>query len=464
MATHLLVVDDDQPTAEFLAATLEAASYAVTWVTTAEEAIDKLRKENFDTLLTDLGMPGTSGLELCVRALEIQPQLPLVVVTGHADLESAVGAMRAGAYDFLTKPVDVKLLLHRVERAVQHAQLSQEVRRLRQALGRTESHGRMVGRSRAMQQLFDLIARVGASSAPVLVLGESGTGKELAARAIHEASVRKDAPFVALNCAAVPPTLIESELFGHVKGAFTDARQARAGLFVEANSGTLFLDEIGDLPLELQPKLLRALQEQRVRPVGGSAEVEFDARIITATNVDLEQRVEEERFREDLLYRIDVVRINMPPLRDRGHDILLLAQHFLEEYSSNGPRALSEDAAAKLLAYDWPGNVRELENCIQRAVALARSEQIVVDDLPDKIKEHRSDRVMLTFEDAEELVTLEELQARYIRRVLDMVGGNKSKAARILGLDRRSLYRRLDKYGGEGKPNPAGNSRGPAIG
>jgi two-component system response regulator HydG len=447
MASHLLVVDDDQPTAEFLSATLEAAGYSVAWTTTAEDAIERLRQENFDTLLTDLGMPGTSGLELCARALEIQPQLPLVVVTGHADLESAVGAMRAGAYDFITKPVDVKLLLHRVERAVQHAQLSQEVRRLRQALGRTESTGRMVGRSRAMQQLFDLIARVGASSAPVLVLGESGTGKELAARAIHEASVRAEAPFVALNCAAVPPSLIESELFGHVKGAFTDARQSRAGLFVEANGGTLFLDEIGDLPLELQPKLLRALQEQRVRPVGGSSEVEFDSRIITATNTDLEQRVEEERFREDLLYRIDVVRINLPPLRDRGHDILLLAQHFLDEYSNNGPRTLSEDAAAKLLAYDWPGNVRELENCVQRAVALARSDQIVVDDLPDKIKEHRSDRVLLSFEDAEELVTLEELQARYIRRVLDMVGGNKSKAARILGLDRRSLYRRLDKYG-----------------
>ena len=457
MASHLLVVDDDQPTAEFLAATLEAAGYAVTWVTTAEDAIERLRQDNFDTLLTDLGMPGTSGLELCVRALEIQPQLPLVVVTGHADLESAVGAMRAGAYDFITKPVDVKLLLHRVERAVQHAQLSQEVRRLRQALGRTEATGRMVGRSRAMQQLFDLIARVGASSAPVLVLGESGTGKELAARAIHEASVRATGPFVALNCAAVPPSLIESELFGHVKGAFTDARQARAGLFVEANGGTLFLDEIGDLPLELQPKLLRALQEQRVRPVGGSSEIEFDARIITATNTDLEQRVEEERFREDLLYRIDVVRINMPPLRDRGHDILLLAQHFLDQYAAGTTRALSEEAAAKLLAYDWPGNVRELENCIQRAVALARSEQIVVDDLPDKIKEHRSDRVMLTFEDAEELVTLEELQARYIRRVLDMVGGNKSKAARILGLDRRSLYRRLDKYGGEG--GRSGNPR-----
>jgi transcriptional regulator with PAS, ATPase and Fis domain len=249
---------------------------------------------------------------------------------------------------------------------------------------------------------------------------------------------------VALNCAAVPATLIESELFGHVKGAFTDARQARAGLFVEADGGTLFLDEIGDLPIDLQPKLLRALQERRVRPVGGSGDIAFDARIITATNVDLESRVEEGRFREDLLYRIDVVRMELPPLRERGKDVLLLAQHFLDRHGSPA-RTLSEDAAARLLAYDWPGNVRELENCMQRAVALARTGQIVVDDLPDKIKDYRSNTVTLAFEDSAELVTLEELQARYVRRVLSMVGGNKSKAARILGLDRRSLYRRLDR-------------------
>ncbi|MCX4243330.1 sigma-54-dependent transcriptional regulator [Paraliomyxa miuraensis] len=449
MSGKLLIVDDDQPTCEFLAAKLATEGHGVTWETTPADAIEHLQHDDFDALLTDLAMPGTSGLDLCARALQIEPELPVIVVTGRADLEAAVSAMRVGAYDFITKPVDTKLLTHTIERAVEHRKLSREVRRLRQELARTQGTGKLVGRSRAIRAVYDLISRVAVTEAPVLILGESGTGKELVARAIHEASSRASGPFIALNCAAVPPSLIESELFGHVRGAFTDARRARDGLFAQANGGTLFLDEVADLPLELQPKLLRALQEQEVRPVGGSEEVAFDARIITATNADLEARVEAERFRGDLMYRIDVVRIELPPLRDRGRDVLLLAQHFLEKYGAErgAPRILDEDAAAKLLAYDWPGNVRELENCIQRALALARHERIVVDDLPAKVREYRSDRVMLTFEDTDELVTLDELEARYIRKVLEMVGGNKSKAARLLGVDRRSLYRRLEKFG-----------------
>jgi two-component system response regulator HydG len=449
MSGKLLIVDDDQPTCEFLAARLATEGHGVTWETTPAEAIEHLQHDDFDALLTDLAMPGTSGLDLCVRALEIEPELPVIVVTGHADLEAAVSAMRVGAYDFITKPVDTKLLIHAIERAVEHRKLGREVKRLRRELARAQGTGKIVGRSRPIRAVYDLIGRVAVTEAPVLILGESGTGKELVARAIHEASPRAQGPFVALNCAAVPPSLIESELFGHVKGAFTDARRSRDGLFVQANGGTLFLDEVADLPLELQPKLLRALQEQEVRPVGGSEEIGFDARIITATNADLEARVEADRFRGDLMYRIDVVRIELPPLRDRGRDILLLAQHFLEKYGAEDgtSRTLAEDAAAKLLAYDWPGNVRELENCIQRALAMARHEQIVVDDLPAKIREYRSDRVMLSFEDAEELVTLDELESRYIRKVLEMVSGNKSKAARLLGMDRRSLYRRLEKFG-----------------
>ena len=449
MSGKLLIVDDDQPTCEFLAAKLATEGHGVTWETTPAEAIEHLQRDEFDALLTDLAMPGTSGLDLCARARQIEPELPVIVVTGHADLEAAVSAMRVGAYDFITKPIDTKLLSHAIERAVEHRKLSREVKRLKQELARTQGTGKLVGRSRPIRAVYDLISRVAVTEAPVLILGESGTGKELVARAIHDASPRAQGPFVALNCAAVPPSLIESELFGHVKGAFTDARRAREGLFVQASGGTLFLDEVADLPLELQPKLLRALQEQEVRPVGGSEEIAFDARIITATNADLEARVEADRFRGDLMYRIDVVRIDLPPLRDRGRDILLLAQHFLDKYGeeSGAPRTLAEDAAAKLLAYDWPGNVRELENCVQRALALARHEQIVVDDLPTKIREYRSDRVMLSFEDTEELVTLDELEARYIRKVLEMVGGNKSKAARLLGVDRRSLYRRLEKFG-----------------
>jgi DNA-binding NtrC family response regulator len=449
MQGKLLIVDDDQPTCELLAAKLTSEGHGVTWETTPADAIEHLQRNHFDALLTDLTMPGTSGLDLCTRALQIQPELPVIVVTGRADLEAAVSAMRVGAYDFITKPVDTKLLSLAILRAVEHRKLGREVKRLREELARAQGTGKIVGQSRPIRAVYDLISRVAVTEVPVLILGESGTGKELAARAIHEASPRAQGPFVALNCAAVPPSLIESELFGHVKGAFTDARQSRDGLFVQANGGTLFLDEVADLPIELQPKLLRALQEQEVRPVGGSDEIGFDARIITATNADLEARVETDRFRGDLMYRIDVVRVELPPLRDRGRDILLLAQHFLDKYGAeNGtPRTLAEDAAAKLLAYDWPGNVRELENCVQRALAMARHEQIVVDDLPAKIREHRSDRVMLSFEATEELVTLDELEARYVRKVMEMVSGNKAKAARLLGIDRRSLYRRLEKFG-----------------
>ena len=451
MSGKLLVVDDDEPTCEFLAATLEGQGYGVEWETTAEDALERIRKDPYDAILTDIGMDGMGGIELCRRTVEVNPDLPVIMVTGHASLDAAVSAIRAGAYDFITKPVDTKLLAHQVRRAVEHHRLGEEVKRLRQRLADVERiETGIIGQSAAMRQVFDLIARVGPADASVLVTGESGTGKELVARAIHRASQRADGPFVALNCAAVPPSLIESELFGHIKGAFTDARRSREGLFVQANGGTLFLDEVGELPLEMQPKLLRALQERKIRPVGGDAEVSFDARVITATNRELEAMVESGDFREDLLYRIDVVRIELPPLRMRGHDILLLAQHFLQRFGG-GPsgrvHGIAETAAEKLLAYDWPGNVRELENCIERAVALARFDQITVEDLPNKVREHRSDHVLLSVEDPSELLTLEQLESRYIHKVLKMVSGNKSQAARVLGLDRRTLYRRLEKYG-----------------
>jgi two-component system response regulator HydG len=371
------------------------------------------------------------------------------MMTGHTELEAAVEAMRAGAVDFITKPVDPQMLHRRLERVVEHRVLSRELSRVKEQLARSQGPTEMVGNSRPMTRVYDLLQRVAPSDASVLLLGESGTGKELAARALHSASPRSEGPFVALNCAAVPPSLIESELFGHVAGAFTDARQSKDGLFLEANGGTLFLDEVGELPLELQPKLLRALQEQTVRPVGGTHEVPFDARLVTATNVDLDSKVEDGSFREDLFYRIDVVRITLPPLRDRGNDVLLLAQHMIDQRradSSDRPAALSDEAASLMLAYDWPGNVRELENCIERAMALARHRQIAPDDLPAKVRDHRDGRVALSFDDAQDLVSLEELEGRYIAKVLEMVGGNKSEAARVLGIDRRSLYRRLEKY------------------
>jgi two-component system response regulator HydG len=310
-----------------------------------------------------------------------------------------------------------------------------------------------------MLKMCELVTRVADTETTVLITGESGTGKELVAKALHAKSGRKDGQFVAINCAAMPENLLESELFGHTRGAFTDARTARPGLFIKASRGTLFLDEIGEMPAGMQAKLLRALQERTVRPVGGDQEQPFDARIIAATNRDLETEVEEKRFREDLFYRINVVRIHVPPLRMRGSDILLLAQHFLDRYAAQSRRpvaGMTSAAADKLLSYPWPGNVRELQNCIERAVALAQFDQIGVDDLPEKIKDYKTARISVESNDPAELLPMEEVERRYILKVLEAVGGNKTLAAQVLGFDRRTLYRKLDRVR---EPPPRGESR-----
>ncbi len=301
-----------------------------------------------------------------------------------------------------------------------------------------------------MAALYDLIERVAASESTVLVTGESGTGKELVARALHGRSPRRRGPFVALNCAAMPEALLESELFGHARGAFTDAKSARLGLLAQADGGTLFLDEIGEMPIGVQPKLLRAVQERRFRPVGSDAETAFDARILAATNRDLEAAVEEKRFREDLYYRINVIRLDLPPLRSRGTDVLLLAQHFVVAHAARAGKdvtGIAPATAEKLLAYSWPGNVRELSNCVERAVALTRYAELTVDDLPPKVRDHRAANVVVATDDPAELVALEEVERRYILRVLEALGGNKTRAAQVLGLDRKTLYRKLDRYG-----------------
>src|SRR5207237_1427511 len=294
-----------------------------------------------------------------------------------------------------------------------------------------------VGSSPSSRELKGLIDQVAENDATILITGESGTGKELVAKAIHDRSVRKDQPFVAVNCAAMPAPLLESELFGHVRGAFTDAKRSRAGLFVQAGAGTIFLDEIGEMPIEMQVKLLRVLQERKVRPVGGDEEVPFEARVVTATNRDLETEVEDKRFREDLFYRINVVAIPVPPLRARAGDILLLAQYFLKRIAGRTAKpvqGISGPAARLLMDYDWPGNVRELENCMERAVALCRLDEITVDDLPVKVQEHPSSKIVITTESPGELITLDEMERRYVRQVLNAVGGNQTHAARILGI------------------------------
>jgi len=416
----------------------------------AAEALERLATAEVDAIVTDLNMPRMNGVELCERIVANRPDVPVIVITAFGSLDTAVSAIRAGAYDFITKPFELDALVVALERAIQHRTLREEVKRLRIAVAEARRYGQLLGTSPAMRKVYALLERIADSSASVLITGETGTGKELVARALHDRGPRKAGPFVGLNCSAVPEALLEAELFGHVRGAFTDASRARAGLFVRANGGTLFLDEIGELPLALQPKLLRALQERKVRPVGSDEEISFDARVVTATNRDLESAVDENRFREDLFFRINVIHVALPPLRARGGDVLLLAQHFVDRYAGQAGKSvsgISPAAAERLLAYAWPGNVRELENCIERAIALTEYDKIAVDDLPEKIRSYRRSHVLVASDDPTELVPLEEVERRYILRVMEAVGGNKTEAAQVLGVGRRTLYRKLEQYG-----------------
>ncbi len=450
MPGRVLIVDDEKSMCELLEADLSSRELQPVSFTSAEEAFARLKAEEFDVVLTDLKMPGIDGIQLCERIVANRPDVPVIVMTAFGSLETAVQAIRAGAYDFVTKPVDTDVLAMALERAIKHRQLQEKVKRLSQAVEESQRFDEIIGASAPMQKLYDQLSRIADSETSVLVTGESGTGKELVARAIHNKSRRAEASFVAVNCAALPEALLESELFGHAKGAFTDARAERKGLFLQAEGGTLFLDEIGDMPMPMQVKLLRALEERRLRPVGGDTEVDFDVRLITATNRDLETAVEEGRFREDLFFRINVLQIDLPPLRARGTDILLLAQHYLEIFAARASKqvsGISEAVAEKLLAYAWPGNVRELRNVVERAVALARYEQLAVEDLPEKIRDYTSRQVVLASDDPSELVPMEEIERRYILHVLDAVSGNKTLAARTLGLDRKTLYRKLRQYG-----------------
>jgi len=455
MSARVLLVDDDRSLCEWVESALTKRGLTVTWRNSADEGFALLDAEDFDVVIADLNMRGMNGLELCQRIAGSRPDTPVVVITAFGSLETAVAAIRAGAYDFITKPFDIEALHLTLNRAIAHRALRQEVTRLRRAVTEASRFGELLGASAAVRRVYDLLDRVAETDASVLITGESGTGKELVARAIHQRSRRAAGPFVAINCSAMPETLLETELFGHVKGAFTDARAARTGLFLQAEQGTLFLDEIGDLPLPLQPKLLRALQDRKVRPVGSDTEVAYDARLIAATNRDIELAVEEHRFRDDLYYRINVLQVHLPPLRERGSDILLLAQHFIEKYAAgaNKPVAgLTPEAAEKLMSYGWPGNVRELQNCMERAVALTRFDHIVVEDLPEKVRAYRPSRVLLGGEDPTEVLPLEEVERRYILWAVDALGGSKTLAAQKLGVDRKTLYRKLEQYEGRRSP------------
>ena len=449
--TTVFVVDDEREMVDLIALGLKKRGFQMMTFNSGAEALAAIALHDVDVIVTDLNMKGMSGLELCQKVALDRPDIPVLVLTAFGSFETAVGAIRAGAYDFVTKPVEIEALAIAVRRAAEHRSLRGELKRLHEVVANTRGRGDLIGASPAMQQVYQLIDQVSVTDATVLITGESGTGKEVVARAIHERSRRKDGPFVALNCAAVPEQLLESELFGHAKGAFTDAQKSRQGLFQQASGGSLFLDEVGDMALTTQPKLLRALQEKRVRPVGAEAEILTDVRLITATNRDLEEMVEDKRFREDLYYRINVIHIPLPPLRTRGGDVLLLAQHMLRHYATVFDKkvmGLSAAAAERMLAYEWPGNVRELGNCLERAVALAHFEEIQVEDLPEKIRSQPTRRsTSMTGTDHPELMSLEEVERRHVLRVLEASQGNRTDAAKILDLDRKTLYRKLLRWG-----------------
>lgn len=443
---RVLIVDDEKAMCELIDTALRMRGYETVSCQSAAAALQRLAEGDFDVVLTDVKMPGTSGLELCQQIHVSRPDIPVVVMTAFGSMETAVSAMRSGAYDFITKPVEIEFLLLTMARAAERRRLAAQIHRLEKQASGQGHFGDLIGDSEPMQRLYDQISRAAPSDASMLITGESGTGKELVARSIHQLSPRADRPFVAVNCAALSETLLESELFGHVKGAFTDARSERQGLFLEAQGGTLMLDELGDMPLSMQVKLLRALEESRLRPVGSDKEIEFDVRVLAATHRDLESAVDDGGFRQDLFYRINVIQLHLPPLRARGADILMLADHYVARFAAKSSKPVSgiaEPAAAKLLGYSWPGNVRELRNVIERAVALTAFDTVMLEDLPEKIRLHRGGTVFIGGDDPNELVPMDEIERRYIEHVLRAVNQNRTQAAKILGLDRKTLYRKL---------------------
>ncbi|HSJ23343.1 MAG TPA: sigma-54 dependent transcriptional regulator [Longimicrobiales bacterium] len=438
MSEHIILVEDDRELRAFLAEALDDAGYSVGDFATADAACDYLRRGGrADAVVTDLIMPGMRGHELLHEIRTLRPELNVVIITAFGAIDSAISLVKAGAYDYLTKPFSTDELLLSLERALEESRLRREVARLSRAA--VAGLPGLIGASRAMQEVYDLVHRAAAASFPVLITGESGTGKELVARAVHQLS-RREGRFVAVNCAALPENLLESELFGHEKGAFTGADREKAGLLETANRGTLFLDEVTELPAALQPKLLRALEEGEVRRVGATQTRRFDVRFVSASNRDVEDAVARGAFRDDLYWRLHVLHVHLPPLRERVPDIPLLAEHFL------AGRKVSRDAMNLLTAYAWPGNVRELRNALERAVAMARTGEVTPADLPPRIRDAVG-TVDVVADASRRALPLRDLEREYILEVLRQNDGNKSRTAEILGVDRRTLYRKLDEYG-----------------
>ena len=444
VSMKLLIVDDEPTVRETCAEVAEQTGMHVIAVGSAEEAFEVLENSAVDIVLTDLMLKETSGLGLLKHIHDNNPGLPVIVLTQYGTIDSAVEATRLGAVDYVTKPFRIEELRSRLERAAKAVELQQENSLLREQLRTRPGFGGLIGVSERMQRVYKIIQKVSQHEYPVLILGESGTGKELVAKSIHFLGARKERPFAPVDCSSLVPTLIESELFGYVKGAFTGAMQGKQGLLEAAHGGTLFLDEIGDMPVDLQAKLLRALQEREIKPVGSTDRKRIDVRVIAATNRDLDAAIKAGTFRQDLYFRLNVVQVKLPPLRERKSDIPLLVTSFLEKFSrvQESPRNISDDAMRQLIAYDWPGNVRELENAIERAVALGSGPIISVADLPSSLQYPATERVP----ERNELLPLEELERRAILRTLRETAGDKLAAARILGIGKTTLYRKLKQY------------------
>jgi two-component system response regulator HydG len=440
----LLVVDDEVTTRNLCRDVAADAGLQVYVAQTTEEALEILDQYPVDIVVTDLQVPQLGGLELLKRTRANNAEIAVIVLTQYGTIATAIEATRLGATDYVTKPFHVQELRAKLDRLIHSIEVDQENRLLREELRSRPGFGGLIGMSPRMQRVYKLIQKVSQHTYPVLILGESGTGKELVARSIHFSGPRKNKPFAPVDCSSLVPTLIESELFGYVKGAFTGAQHTKQGLFEAAGEGTLFLDEIGDLPIDLQAKLLRALQEREIKPVGSNERIGIRARVIAATNRDLESAIRTGGFRQDLYFRLNVVQIKLPPLRERKTDIPLLANTFLEKFSDPARpiHTISEDAMRRIMAYDWPGNIRELENAIERAVALGSGPILHVTDLPSNLQYTASEKVS----DVDELVPLEILERRAIFRALQETSGDKLAAARLLGIGKTTLYRKLKQY------------------
>ena len=448
MNPEILVVDDDASHRQMLSAVLSSEGYGISHAADGQQAVNAVREKFYDLILMDIRMNRMDGIEALELIREISPGIPIIIMTAYATVNTAVKALKSGAYDYLTKPLDIDDLKVHLKNALTYFQLERENIYLKERLETQFDFSNIIGRSKAMKEMYETLSLVAPSNATVLIAGESGTGKELVANAIHQNSPRKDKPFIKVNCAALPETLLESELFGHEKGAFTGALVKKKGRFHHAHTGTIFLDEIAEMSVSTQVKLLRVLQEQEFDPLGSSTPVKIDIRVIAATNRVLEAEIEKGRFREDLYYRLNVVTIAIPPLRERSDDILLLADHFLKRYADKNKKMIkgfSPRTIDLLMRHSWPGNVRELENAVERAVILSRSEMITPDFLPDAVKSMEADAATEQA-DFSAGQSLKDMERQMILRTLEETGGNRTHAAEILGISRRTLQLKLKKY------------------